>query len=62
VKQADDDSTSYVSAFVPRRLKQEFAELAADHDRSFSAELRQAMAAWLERYAEQPGANSVEAA
>jgi hypothetical protein len=39
-----------ISAFMPRALKEEFAELAADHDRSFSAELRQAMASWLERH------------
>jgi hypothetical protein len=28
-----------ISAFMPRVLKEEFAELAAEHDRSFSAEL-----------------------
>jgi hypothetical protein len=46
----EPDSTITISAMMPRQLKEEFAELAAAHDRSFSAELRQAMAAWLEQF------------
>jgi hypothetical protein len=49
----EPDPTITISAMMPRRLKEEFADLAAGHDRSFSAELRQAMAAWLERFADE---------
>jgi predicted transcriptional regulator len=46
------DPVAYISAYVPRELKDRLVELANDHDRSASAELRQAIAAWLERFDE----------
>jgi predicted transcriptional regulator len=52
VKENDRDPVAYVSAYVPRELKDRLVELANDHDRSASAELRQAIAAWLERFDE----------
>jgi predicted transcriptional regulator len=52
VEETDHDPIAYVSAYVPRELKERLVELANDHDRSASAELRQAIAAWLERFDE----------
>jgi predicted transcriptional regulator len=46
------DPVAHISAYIPRELKDRLVDLANAHDRSASAELRQAIAAWLERFDE----------
>jgi len=46
------DTSNRVTWVVPLQLRQELAEVAADNDRTISAEARVALAAWIKQHKE----------
>lgn len=46
------DTSNRVTWVIPLQLRQELAEVAADNDRTISAEARVALAAWIKQHKE----------